>query len=157
LELLEDIPDLDIVISPVGGGGLLSGTAISAALFSSGVAVYGADPAGADDAFRSLQEGKIIPSINPKTICDGLLTSLGTLSFSYIRALVDRIVTTTDEHIIKAMRMIWERMKIIVEPSAAVTLAVVLEHPDQFRNKRIGLILSGGNVNLDKLPWLNGG
>jgi threonine dehydratase len=153
LELIEEVKDLDIIISPVGGGGLLSGTAISASHFAPAAAVYGAEPAGADDACRSLNAGKIIPSVDPRTICDGLLTSLGTLSFSYIRILVKQIVTASDQTIIRAMRLIWERMKIIVEPSAAVTLAVILEHPQQFKNKRIGLILSGGNVNLDKLPW----
>jgi threonine dehydratase len=153
LELIEEVEQLDIIITPVGGGGLLSGTAISATLFSSATSVYGAEPAGADDAFRSLKEGKILPSVNPQTICDGLLSSLGSVSFEYIRQLVKRILTASDDTIIRAMRLIWERMKIIVEPSAAVTLAIILEHPETFRDKRIGLILSGGNVNLGKLPW----
>jgi threonine dehydratase len=153
LELLEECPNLDMIISPVSGGGLLSGTAISAALFSSGTAVVGAEPAGADDACRSLKAGKIIPLANPDTICDGLRASLGTLPFSYIRTLVDDILTAADNTIIMAMHVIWERMKIIVEPSAAVTLAVMLEHAELFKDRRVGLILSGGNVNLEKLPW----
>ncbi len=153
LELLEEVKDLGIIIAPVGGGGLLSGTALSAAYFSPGTKIVGAEPEGADDACRSLQEGKIIPSVNPNTIADGLLTSLGTLTFPIIMKYVDRILTTNDNSIIEAMRLIWERMKLIVEPSAAVALAILLKHQNIARNKKIGIILSGGNVDLDNLPW----
>ena len=153
LELVEEVKDLDIIIVPVGGGGLLSGTALSATYFSPGTKIVGAEPEGADDACLSLQEGKIIPSVNPKTIADGLLTSLGTLTFPIIMKYVDRILTTNDKSIIEAMRLIWERMKLIVEPSAAVALAILFKHQNIARNKKIGIILSGGNVDLDNLPW----
>jgi len=153
LELLDEVNDLDMIITPVGGGGLLSGTALCAAHFSSGTKVIGAEPAGADDAFRSLTVGEIQPSVNPRTICDGLLTSLGNLTFPIIQKYVERIMTTEDQYIIDAMRLIWERMKLIVEPSAAITLAVLLKHEHIARNKKVGIILSGGNVDLDNLPW----
>jgi threonine dehydratase len=152
-ELFEDIKSLDYVIAPVGGGGLLSGTALSASFFSPDTRVIGAEPAGADDAYRSIKSGKIIPSINPKTIADGLLTSLGTCTFPIIQKLVDRIMTVNDDKIIEAMRIIWERMKLIVEPSAAVPLAVLLKEKTFAAGKRIGIILSGGNLDLCNLPW----
>ncbi|MFA3783451.1 threonine/serine dehydratase [Melioribacteraceae bacterium 4301-Me] len=152
-EVFEEINDLDFIIAPVGGGGLLSGTALSTYFFSPSTKVIGAEPKGADDAFRSIRDNKIYPSINPKTIADGLLTQLGELTFSIIKKYVSEIITVEEDSIVKSMRMIWERMKIIVEPSAAVTLAVLLENKEKFENKKIGLILSGGNVDLDKLPW----
>jgi threonine dehydratase len=153
LELIEEVNGLDLIIAPVGGGGLLSGTALSATYNSSGTKVIGAEPEGADDAYRSLRQGKILPSVNPRTIADGLLTSLGILTFPIIRKYVDRIVTADDNTIIQAMRLIWERMKIIVEPSAAVSLAILLKHQKIAWNKKIGIILSGGNVDFDNLPW----
>jgi threonine dehydratase len=153
LELLEEVKDLDMVITPVGGGGLLSGTALSAAYFATETKVIGAEPEGADDACKSLEKGVIQPSVNPKTICDGLLTSLGTLTFPIIQKYIERILTSDDETIIQAMRLIWERMKLIVEPSAAVTLAVLFKHKSVARTKRIGIILSGGNVDFENLPW----
>ncbi len=153
LELLEDVGDLDIVIAPIGGGGLMSGTAITVSSMFPEAQLIGAEPAGADDAYRSLKEGKIIPSVNPRTIADGLLTSLGDLTYPIIRELVSEIITVSEDQIIKAMRMIWERMKIVVEPSAAVTLAVILAKPETFRGIKAGLILSGGNADLDNLPW----
>jgi len=152
-ELFEDIKNLDYVIAPVGGGGLLSGTALSASFFSPDTRVIGAEPAGADDAYRSIKSGKIIPSIYPKTIADGLLTSLGTCTFPIIQKLVDRIMTVNDDKIIEAMRLIWERMKLVVEPSAAVPLAALLNDKTLAAGTRVGIILSGGNVDLDKLPW----
>jgi threonine dehydratase len=115
--------------------------------------VVAAEPAGADDAFRSLQEGRIVPSVNPKTVCDGLLTSLGTLTFAIIRERVAQIVTVSDTATISAMRHIWERMKIIIEPSAAVTLGALLEGKLTVSGLRIGMILSGGNVDVSELPW----
>lgn len=153
-EVFDELGELDYVISPVGGGGLLSGTCLSSKYFSPKTKIIGAEPAAADDAFRSLQKGTIQPSLNPNTICDGLLTQLSEKTFSIIKNNVAEIITCSEETIIAAMRMIWERMKIVVEPSAAVTLAVVLENKKKFTGKRIGLILSGGNVDLQKLPWL---
>ena len=152
-EIYEDLTALDYIITPVGGGGLLSGTCLSTKYFSPNTKVIGAEPKGADDTFRSIRDGKIHPSLNPKTICDGLLTQLSNKTFTIIRNNVTKIITVEEESIIKAMRMIWERMKIIVEPSSAITLAVILENKDQFTSKRIALILSGGNVDLDNLPW----
>jgi threonine dehydratase len=153
LELIEEVENLDIIISPVGGGGLLSGTALSVAYFSPKIKVIGAEPEGAADALQSFQQGKIMPSVNPKTIADGLLTSLGTLTFPIIKKYVNQIVTANDRYIVEAMRLIWERMKLIVEPSSAVALAILLSNKTIARNKKIGIILSGGNVDLDNLPW----
>ncbi|HOB54150.1 MAG TPA: pyridoxal-phosphate dependent enzyme [Acidobacteriota bacterium] len=153
LELLADAPALDIVITPVGGGGLLSGTAIAASGAAPGIRVLAGEPAAADDACRSLQAGRILPSLDPVTVADGLRTSLGDRTFPIIRRLVERILTVSEDGIIRAMRLVWERMKIVVEPSAAVPLAAVLEHPEVFRDRRVGIILSGGNVDLDHLPW----
>jgi len=153
LELCEDAPDLDVVITPVGGGGLLSGTALTVAAIAPQADVIAAEPQGADDAYRSLQAGEIIPSINPHTIADGLLTSLGDLTFPIIREYVREIVTVSEADIVQAMRHIWERMKIVVEPSAAVPLGALLNRHPRFAGKRIGIILSGGNVDLTRLPW----
>jgi threonine dehydratase len=153
LEMLEDNESLDIIIAPVGGGGLLSGTALCTAYISPDTIVLGSEPEGADDAFRSMQQKRIIPSVKPKTIADGLLTSLGTLTFPIIMRYVNRIFTTNDQYIIEAMRLIWERMKLVVEPSAAVTLAILMAHKNIARNKKIGIILSGGNIDLDNLQW----
>lgn len=153
LELLEDIPGLDVIIAPVGGGGLLSGTAVAAAELKAGIRVIAGEPEMADDAFRSMQEGVIIPSINPKTIADGLLTSLGELTFPIIRQRVERVVTVSEAGIVGAMKYLWERVKIVVEPSAAAALAVLWEGKIDLRGLRVGVILSGGNVDLEKLPW----
>lgn len=153
LELLEDHLDLDAIIAPVGGGGLLSGTALAATGISPGVRVIGAEPEMADDAYRSLQAGKIIPSLNPQTIADGLLTSLGELTFPIIRDHVEQIVTVSEQAIIKAMRLIWERTKLIIEPSAAVAVGLLLEKKIALSGLKAGIILSGGNVDLDNLPW----
>jgi len=155
LELLEDVADLDIVMAPVGGGGLLSGTAISAAGLSPGTRVIGAEPEEADDAYQSLKEGRIVPARPPTTIADGLRTSLGDLTFSIIRTHVSEIVTVSEEGIVAAMRYIWERAKIIIEPSAAVPVAALMEKKLPLIGQRVGVILSGGNADLDKLPWTN--
>ncbi len=152
-ELFEEVNDMDIVIAPVGGGGLLSGTALAAKYYAPKVKVIGAEPTGADDAYRSFNAGKIIPSINPNTIADGLLTSLGSKTFPIIKEYVHQILTVEDPAIIEAMKLIWQRMKIIIEPSAAVPLAVVMKYQSIFKGKRIGIILSGGNVDFDKLPF----
>jgi threonine dehydratase len=153
MELIEDTPQLDIIMAPVGGGGLLSGTALSTYYLSQGTKVIAAEPKGADDAYRSYISGKFVPSENPNTIADGLLTSLGSLTFPIIRKYVHRIITVEEDSIVHAMKLVWERMKIIIEPSAAVPLAAVLENKNEFTDKKIGMILSGGNLNLDKLPW----
>jgi threonine dehydratase len=153
LELLEEIEKIDIVMAPVGGGGLMSGTALATKYFASGTKVIGTEPEMADDAYRSFNEGKLIPSVNPQTIADGLLTSLGSLTFPIITEYVDEIATVSEEGIVRAMRLIWERMKIIVEPSSAVPLAAILENKIEVEGQRIGIILSGGNIDLGKLPW----
>jgi threonine dehydratase len=152
-EFFEEHPDLDILLAPVGGGGLLSGTALSAKYFSPSTQVIAAEPKGADDAYRSFTSGKFVPSQNPQTIADGLLTSLGSITFPIIKDLVSDILTVEEASIVKAMKLIWERMKIIVEPSSAVPLAAILENPSRFRGKKTGIILSGGNVDLNRLPW----
>jgi threonine dehydratase len=151
---MNEIQGLDLVMCPVGGGGLLSGTALSVKALSPGCRVIAAEPAGADDAFRSFHAGYIIPCVNPKTIADGLLTSLGDITFSIIKEKVDDIVTVSEEAIVDAMRLIWERMKIIIEPSSAVPLAALLQNKVNLKNvRRIGIILSGGNVELSELPF----
>ena len=152
-ELLEDAGPLDIILCPVGGGGLLSGTALSAHYFSKNTKVIACEPNGANDAYKSFKAGYIIPGKNPDTIADGLLTSLGERNFPIIQKYVSEIVTVSDTAIIKAMRLIFERMKIVVEPSAVVSLAAILEEKVNIAGKRIGLILSGGNVDLQKLPF----
>jgi threonine dehydratase len=153
LELLEEIPDLDVIIAPVGGGGLLSGTAIAAKGLSPNIRVIAAEPEMADDAYRSLQAGHIIPSQNPKTIADGLLTSLGDKTFPIIQKHVEQIVTVSEMGILAAMKFIWERAKIIIEPSAAVPVASLWERKIDLSGLRVGVILSGGNVDLERLPW----
>ncbi len=157
LELIEDLPDLDAVIAPVGGGGLLSGTATAAKGLRPSIRVLGAEPAAADDAARSIAAGHIIPSHDPRTIADGLLTSLGEITFAVIRERVERIVTVREETIVEAMRFVWERAKIVIEPSAAVGFAVLFEAAAKgdhdLRGKRVGIIVCGGNVDLDRLPW----
>jgi len=153
LELLDDIPHLDMIITPVGGGGLLSGTAIAATESKKGIRVIAGEPEMADDAFRSMKENKIVPSVNPKTIADGLLTSLGPLTFPIIRERVEQIVTVSEQGIIDSMKFIWERAKIVIEPSSAVAVGVLWEHKLDLRGLKVGVILSGGNVDLEKLPW----
>jgi len=152
-ELIEDVESLNVIMAPVGGGGLLSGTALATYYFSPGTKVIAAEPKQADDAYRSFYQKKFIPSINPNTIADGLLTSLGSLTFPIICEYVNEIMTVSEESIIKAMKLIWERMKIIIEPSSAVPLAAIIENRKYFENKRIGIIISGGNIDLNKIPW----
>jgi len=152
-ELLEDYPDLDTIVSPVSGGGLLSGTLLSSKALKANIQVFGAEPVEADDAYRSLKLGKIVPNETINTICDGLRAQIGTLTFPVIADLVDDIITVTEEEIIDSMRMIWERLKMIVEPSSSITLGAVLKNKDKFNGKKVGLIISGGNVDLDHLPW----
>lgn len=149
-ELFEKVKDLDVIMAPVGGGGLLSGTALAAKYFSPKTKVIAGEPAGSDDAYRSMQSGKI-EQAQSQTIADGLLTTLGDKTFPIIRELVSEVVTVSDEQIIAAMRMVWERMKIIIEPSCTVPLAALLKEKKRFKGKRVGIILSGGNVDLDKV------
>lgn len=153
LELLADLPDLDVILAPVGGGGLLSGTALAAKSIAPHIRVIAGEPAGADDAFRSLAAGQILPSVAPQTIADGLLTSLGDLTFPMIREHVEQIVTVREEAIVSSMKFVWERAKLIVEPSGVVPVAVLWEGKIDLRGLRVGVILSGGNVDLDRLPW----
>lgn len=148
-ELFEEVNNLDFLLAPVGGGGLLSGTLLAARYFSPSTKVIAAEPEGADDAYRSVQSGKIEPS-QSNTIADGLLTTLGDRTFPIIKENVERVITVSDADIVSAMRLIWERMKIIIEPSAAVTFAAVLKDKASFSGKRVGIILSGGNVDLEK-------
>ncbi len=154
LELLEDVPDLDLIVCPVGGGGQLSGVAVAAKGLRRAIRVIGAEPAAADDAQRSLRAGRLISAGNPLTIADGLRSSLGELSFALIQAHVDDIVTAGEESIVRAMRLVWEVMKIVIEPSSAVPVAVLLDRGLPAAGLRVGVILSGGNVDMDRLPWL---
>lgn len=153
-ELFEQVKQpLDVVMTPVGGGGLLSGTVLAARCFSPATKVWAGEPEGADDAFRSLQEGVLIPQTSPNTIADGLLTSLGEKTYAIISKGVEQIITVSDEEIISAMRFLWERMKLVVEPSGAVPLAAALKEQEVLEGKQVGVILSGGNVDLGKLPF----
>ncbi len=158
LELLDAESDLDIIIAPIGGGGLMSGTCITAKALRPNITIIGAEPVGADDAARSLAADELIPIDTPDTICDGLLTSLGDMTWAIIRDHVTAILTADDDRVVQAMRLIWSRMKIIVETNSALALAIILS--DEFRKlradrnaQRVGVILTGGNVDLDNLPW----
>jgi threonine dehydratase len=153
IELLEDIPQLDVILCPVGGGGQLSGVAVAAKDIKPSVRVVGVEPSGADDAARSLKAGHIIPMIDPRTIADGLKTSLGEKPFAEIIRLVDDIVTVREESIVQAMRQILEVMKLLVEPSGAVSYAAIVEGRLAQSGANIGIILSGGNLDLNRLPW----
>jgi threonine dehydratase len=151
MELLEDVPGLDCLIAPVGGGGLLAGTALAARLFSPPTKVFAAEPLAADDAWQSLKAGYIVPQTNPQTIADGLRTSLGDKTFPLIRDLVEKIIRVEEQEIVSALRLLVERMKLVVEPSGAVPLAALLKEQATFGGKRVGIILSGGNVDLKML------
>lgn len=153
LEMLGERDDLDIVVAPVGGGGLLSGTSTSVKGMNSNIKMIAAEPLNADDAYKSFNTGQIVPSVNPRTVADGLLTSLSELTFSIIRRNVDAVITASEESIIECMLLVWERMKVVIEPSSATVLAIVKENPDLFRGKKVGLIFSGGNVDFRKLPF----
>ncbi len=152
-ELIEEAGRLDIVMVPVGGGGLLSGTAITVKNMSNGTLVIAAEPENADDAFRSFRIGVLQPALPPNTVADGLLTALGPLTFRIVKEYVDDIICASEQGIIDAMRLVWERMKIIIEPSSAVPLAVMLANRELFAGRRTGIILSGGNADLDNLPF----
>ncbi len=154
LELLDQAPDIDTIVTPIGGGGLISGTAVAALGIKPGIRVIGAEPAGADDAYRSFTAGKRIPITQANTIADGLRGSLSDRTFTEISTHVADIVTVSEEAIVAAMRMIWEVLKIVVEPSGAVPYAAVLENKIEVRGHRVGIILTGGNLDLDSLPWI---
>ena len=155
LELIEDIGELDAVIAPIGGGGLMSGTCITTRNLLPKAKLFGAEPEGADDAYRSLKEGKMLPQESPNTICDGLLTSLGENTWNILKDHLNAIYTVSDDEVIKAMKLIWERMKIIIEPSCATPVAVVMS--PEFRElkgiEKVGIILTGGNIDLSKIPF----
>ena len=155
LEMIEDLGTLDAIIAPIGGGGLMSGTCIATRSLLPEAKLFGAEPAGADDAYHSLKQGKIIPQTNPDTICDGLLTSLGEYTWNILKDHLEAIYTVTDDEVINTMRLVWERMKIIIEPSSATAVAVVLK--SEFKAltglEKVGIILTGGNVELSKLPF----
>ena len=153
LELLEQAGRLDAVITPIGGGGLIAGTAIAAHGIAPQVEVHGAEPAGADDAARSLAQGQRVGPFTPDTICDGLRTLIGETNFEALRMHRVEVTTVTDDDVVAAMRLLWNELKIVVEPSSATVLAAVLKRPERFKGKRVGLILTGGNVDLDALPW----
>lgn len=152
-ELFADVRELDVIMAPVGGGGLLSGTALATKFFSPKTKVIAGEPAGSDDAYRSLKSGKIEPA-QSQSVADGLLTTLGDKTFPVIKELVSEIITATDEEIIAAMRLVWERVKIVIEPSCAVPLAALIKEKDRFKGQRVGIILSGGNVDLEKVLGL---
>lgn len=156
LEFLRDYPGLDLILVPVGGGGLVSGTAIAASALNPTIKVIGTEPEIADDACQSFKSGMLIPAVNGITIADGLRTSLGELTFACIRKFVDDMVTVSEQEIIESMRFVWERMKIIIEPSSAVPVAALLNGKVDAAGKSVGVILSGGNVDLDQLPWKGG-
>jgi threonine dehydratase len=153
LELIEEIEDLDIVVAPIGGGGLMSGTSTTVKGINDNIKVVGAEPLNANDAWKSFTTGILTPSVNPLTIADGLLTSLSELTFAIVRKNVNEIFTVKEESIIECMLLVWERMKIIIEPSSATVLAAVKENQDYFTGKKAGLIITGGNVDFRKLPF----
>ena len=153
MELAKEVEQLDVVIAPVGGGGLLAGTALAVNHLHYYIETIGAEPFGADDAYLSLKTGKIQPSINPKTIADGLKTQLGDQNFPIIQKLVSKIIRVEEKEIIEAMKFIWERMKIVIEPSSAVAVAAMFRNSTEFKNRKVGVILSGGNVDLSNLPF----
>jgi threonine dehydratase len=153
LELVEDVPDLDSVVAPVSGGGLLSGTSIAATSLKPGIRVIGAEPAVADDASRSFHSGKLDQKVHGVTIADGLRANLSPRTFGVIQQHVSDVLTVTEEEIIAAMKLVWRYLKIVIEPSAAVPFAVLMVHGGKFAGQRVGLLLTGGNLDLEKLPW----
>jgi len=154
-ELASQVENLDMVVAPIGGGGMISGTCLTLSTIAPTIKIYAAEPLNADDAARSFKAGHIIADDAPDTVADGLKVPLKDLTWHFVKNHVTDILTATEDEIIAAMKIIWSRMKIVVEPSSAVTLAIIIKHPEVFKGKRIGVILTGGNVDLDKLPWMN--
>ncbi|WP_239059148.1 pyridoxal-phosphate dependent enzyme [Colwellia sp. Arc7-D] len=154
-ELISQVENLDTVVAPIGGGGMISGTCLTLSTIAPSIKIYAAEPLNADDAARSFKAGHIIADDAPDTVADGLKVPLKDLTWHFVKNHVTDILTATEDEIIAAMKLIWLRMKIVVEPSSAVTLAIILKNPNVFKGKRIGVILTGGNVDLDKLPWMN--
>ena len=152
-ELIEQVPGLDAVIAPIGGGGMVSGTCLTLSTLAPKVKIYAAEPEQADDAMRSFKAGHIIADDAPETVADGLKVPLKDLAWHFVKAYVTDILTASEEDIVDAMKLIWKRMKIVMEPSSAVPLATILKNPDIFAGKRVGVVITGGNVDLDKLPW----
>jgi len=153
LELLREAGDLDALVAPIGGGGLIGGSAIAAKALNPNIEIYGAEPAGADDACESLRRGQRVTDIVPNTVCDGLRGTIGEINLALLRRYGVRVLTVDDGRTTAAQRLVFERMKIVIEPSSAIALAAVLGHPEIFRGRRVGIIFSGGNVDLDKLSW----
>lgn len=153
LELMEEVPDLDVIIVPVGGGGLLAGTALACHFKQPHIRVMAGEPIQVDDAYRSMQSGAIAYNQSSNTIADGLRTHLGDINFPIIQSLVDRIIRVEEQEIVFAMKLVWERMKIVVEASSAVPLAALIRTPEIFKDQKVGIIVSGGNVDLSKLPF----
>jgi threonine dehydratase len=154
-ELVEQVPGLDAVIAPIGGGGMISGTCLTLSNLAPKVKIYAAEPEQADDAMRSFKAGHIIADDAPETVADGLKVPLKDLTWHFVKNHVTDILTASEDEIVEAMKLIWKRLKIVMEPSSAVPLAVILKNPDVFAGKRVGVIITGGNVDLDRLPWMN--
>ncbi|MCC0038796.1 MAG: pyridoxal-phosphate dependent enzyme [Brucellaceae bacterium] len=152
-EMIEDLGEFDAVIAPIGGGGMVSGTCLTLSTLAPKVKIYAAEPEQADDAMRSFKAGHIIADDAPETVADGLKVPLKDLTWHFVKAYVTDILTASEEDIVDAMKLIWKRMKIVMEPSSAVPLATILKNPDIFAGKRVGVVITGGNVDLDKLPW----
>ena len=155
-ELNEQVPGLDAVIAPIGGGGMISGTCLTLSTVAPGIRIYAAEPEQADDAYRSFKAGHIVADDAPVTVADGLKVPLKELTWHFVQSYVTDILRTSEQEIIDAMRLTWARMKIVIEPSCAVPLAAILRNPEVFRGRRVGVIITGGNVDLDKLPWIQG-
>lgn len=154
LELMQQVPDLDAMVAPIGGGGMVSGTCLTLSNLAPNVSIYAAEPEQADDAYRSFKAGHIIADDSPNTVADGLKVPLKENTWHFVSHHVTDIQTASEEEIIAAMKLTWQRMKIVIEASCAVPLAVILKNPDVYRNKRVGVIITGGNVDMDSLPWI---
>ena len=154
LELIDQVKDLDCVVAPIGGGGMISGTCLTVSHLAPSIEIYAAEPKQADDAYRSFKAGHIIADDAPVTVADGLKVPLKDLTWHFVSNHVTDILTASEQEIIDAMKLTWQRMKMVIEPSCAVPLAVILKNPDLFRGKKVGVIITGGNVDLDKLPWI---
>lgn len=155
-ELMEQVPGLEAVVAPIGGGGMISGTCLTLSATAPGVEIFAAEPVNADDAARSFRAGHIIADDAPDTVADGLKVPLKDLTWHFVKNHVTDVLTATEDEIVEAMKLHWKRMKIVIEASCSVPLAVILKNPERFRGKRVGVILTGGNVDLDKLPWMKG-